>query len=277
MTLLRFSANISMLFGEAPFPERFDAAARAGFGAVEFLWPAGIDLDALVAAKEAAGVAVVLFNVDAGDMPMGDRGFPSDPSRTEWWRERFDAALALAARLRCPRLNVLAGNIIEGMAREAQMDCLIENLRWAMPRAESVGVTLMLEALNRFEHSRYLFTHTDEVLAVLERTGSATVKFQYDVYHMQRMEGNVVATLRRCIDSIGHIQIADSPDRHEPGTGEISFAYVLSEIERLGYQGYVGLEYNPTGSTEESLAWLPVEKRKTATAADLDLCAHKHA
>jgi hydroxypyruvate isomerase len=258
-----------MLFGEVPFVQRFDAAASAGFGAVEFLWPAGIDLDALVAAKEAAGVDVALFNVDAGDMLKGDRGFPSDPSRREWWRERFDVALALAARLGCPRLNVLAGNVIDGMNREEQIQCLVDNLRWAIPQAEPAGVTLMLEALNSFEHPRYLFTRTDEVLDVLERIGSRTVKFQYDVYHMQRMEGNIVATLRRCIDRIGHIQIADSPERHEPGSGEINHRYILAEIERLPYEGYIGLEYSPSRSTEESLHWLPYSRREIATAADL--------
>jgi hydroxypyruvate isomerase len=258
-----------MLFGEIPFLQRFDAAAKAGFGAVEFLWPAGIDLDALVAAKEAADVDAALFNVDAGDMPKGDRGFPSDPSRREWWRERFDVALTLAARLDCPRLNVLAGNVIDGMDREAQIECLVNNLRWAVPQAEQAGVTLMLEALNSFEHPRYLFTHSDEVLAVLQQIGSSSVKFQYDVYHMQRMEGNIVATLRRCIDSIGHIQIADSPKRYEPGSGEINYRYVLAEIERLPYDGYIGLEYNPTTSTEESLHWLPWPSRETATAQEL--------
>jgi len=272
--LLRFSANSSMLFGEVPFLQRFDAAARAGFGAVEFLWPSGIDLDDLVTTKESACVDVALFNVDAGDMPKGDRGFPSDPSRRAWWRGRFDAALALAVRLDCNRLNVLAGNAIDGMKREVQIGCLVDNLRWAVPRAEQAGATLMLEALNRFEHPRYLFTRSDEVQAVMERIGSPTVKFQYDVYHMQRMEGNLIATLRRCVDSIGHIQIGDSPDRHEPGTGEINYACVLAEVERLGYKGYIGLEYNPSGSTDESLAWLPPDKRKTATTADLDFCAH---
>lgn len=268
--MLRFSVNLSMLFGEVPFLRRFGAAAGAGFGAVEFLWPSGVDLDELVEAKEVADLEVALFNVDAGDMSKGDRGFPSDPSRRDWWRERFDAALALAASLDCSRLNVLAGNVIEGVEREAQIDCLMDNLRWAAPRAEAADVTLMLEALNRFEHPRYLFTHTDEVLGVIERVGGSTVRLQYDVYHMQRMEGNLVATLRRCMERTGHIQIADSPDRHEPGSGEINYACVLAEIERLGYEGYIGLEFVPSTSTEGSLAWLPRDKRRTATATELN-------
>ncbi len=271
--MLRFSANLSMLFGEVPFLQRFDAAAKAGFGAVEFLWPARVEFDALIAAKAAAGVDVALFNVDAGDMAAGDRGFPSDPSRREWWRERFEVALTLAGRLECPRLNVLAGNVIEGIPRSRQIRCLVGNLRWATPKAECAGVTLMLEALNSLEHPRYLLTHSDEVLAVLEQAGSRSVKFQYDIYHMQRMEGNIVTTLRRCIDSIGHIQIADSPERHEPGSGEINYKYVLAEIEQLRYDGYIGLEYSPSTNTERSLHWLPAPSRKTANASELHLDA----
>jgi len=269
--MLRFSVNISMLFKEVDFLDRFERTARAGFDAVEFLWPSGVDLGELVQAKESASVKVALFNVDAGDMPAGDRGFLSDPTRRDWWRERFGVALELAGRLDCPRLNVLAGNAIAGIDREAQIDCLVDNLCWAIPQSERAGITLLLEALNLLEHPRYLFVHSAEVLAVLERIGSPTAQFQYDAYHMQRMEGNITATLRDCIERVGHIQVADSPDRHEPGTGEIDYRYVLAEIERLGYKGYIGLEYNPSGVSEDSFAWLPPDKRKSATAADLIL------
>lgn len=269
--MLRFSVNISMLFREVDFLDRFAAVAGAGFDAVEFLWPAGVDLDELVTAKERARVEVALFNVDAGDMAAGDRGFPNHPGRRDWWRERFLVALDLAERLGCRRINVLAGNDVDGLGRSEQISCLVDNLRWALPRAERAGVTLLLEALNRFEHPRYIFVRSAEVLDVVGTVGSPQVKFQYDAYHLQRMEGNLTATLRQAIGEIGHIQIADAPDRHEPGSGEINFRYLLGEVERLGYGGYVGLEYNPAGSSEESLGWLPLAKRRAAQVSDLFL------
>ncbi len=260
--MLRYSVNLSMLFKEVPFLERFEQTAKAGFEAVEFLWPAGTDLDDLVRAQQASGLKVALFNVDAGDMPGGDRGFANWPDRVDWWRGRFEVALELAGRLGCPQMNALVGNEIPGMAAEVQTECLLKNLAWAAPRARADRVGIAIEALNRFEHPRYPYNRTAQVVELLNQLGEPNVKLQYDVYHMQRMEGNLVPTIRANAARIGHIQIADAPDRHQPGTGELNYPYILAQIDATGYEGFVGLEYNPLGSSDESFAWLPREQRR---------------
>jgi len=260
--MMRFDANISILFKEAPFRERFARAAEAGFGAVEFWWPRGEDLDAVARAVRDAGLAVALFNVDAGDMPAGDRGLVGDPARAEQFRANVPVALELAERLGCLRLNVLVGLRLPGLGREEQLELARANVAWAADRARAVGIEVVVEAVNTFENGPYLLSRTDEAAAFVRSVGRDNVKLQYDVYHMQRMEGNLVATLREYMGEIGHIQVADSPGRGQPGTGEINYPYVFRAIEELGYTGYIGLEYNPgTQTTEDSLAWLPAALR----------------
>jgi hydroxypyruvate isomerase len=246
------------LFRGVPLLERIGRAREAGFSAVEFWWPSGEDLGEVEAAVEDAGVSVALFNFDAGDMPGGDRGLLSDPDRIEQFRENVPVALELAGRLGCGRLNALVGHRLEGMGHEEQMDLVRENVAWAADRAAGQGAEVMIEAVNTFENGPYLLYTTEEAAAFVESVGRENVKIQYDVYHMQRMEGNLVANLREHIGGIGHVQVADSPGRGEPGTGEIHYPYVFAQLEELGYDGYVGLEYNPTTeTTEESLGWLP--------------------
>ncbi|BBL80144.1 hydroxypyruvate isomerase [Rubrobacter xylanophilus] len=259
---MRFCANVSILFREAPFLERFGLARAAGFSAVEFWWPAGEDLGEVEAAVEDAGLTVALFNFDAGDMPAGERGLLSDPDRAGEFRENVPVALELAGRLGCRRLNALVGHRLEGVDREEQLRLARENVAWAADRAAERGVEIMIEAVNTFENGPYLLSRTGEAAAFVRSVGRENVRLQYDYYHMQRMEGNLTATVREHIGMIGHVQVADSPGRGEPGTGEINYRYVLGELERLGYDGYVGLEYNPTTErTEESFAWLPKELR----------------
>ena len=255
---VRFSANVSILFKEAPFLERFERAAKAGFGAVEFWWPSGEDLGEVDKAIKDASLQVALFNFDAGNMASGDRGLLSNPSREEQFRENVPVALELARSLGCERLNALAGQEILGTPREEQLALARRNVAFAADEARKVGIEVLVETVNTFENGPYLLSTTDQAVAFVESVGLQNVKIQHDLYHMQRMEGNLVATLERYVGAIGHVQIADSPGRGEPGTGEIHYPYVLSRLEELGYEGYVGLEYNPTtGTTEESLAWLP--------------------
>ncbi len=242
--------------------ERFEQARAAGFTAVEFWWPSDEDLADVEAVIREANLAVALFNFDAGDMPAGDRGLVSDPDRQEQFRENVPVALELARRLDCRRLNVLLGHEKEGMDRDEQLDLARRNVAFAAESAAEQGAEVMVEAVNTFENGPYLLYTTEQAVAFANSVGRPNVKVQYDVYHMQRMEGNLVANLREYIGMIGHVQIADSPGRGEPGTGEIHYPYVLSELERLGYSGYVGLEYNPsTGETQESLDWLPEKLR----------------
>jgi hydroxypyruvate isomerase len=270
---MRFCANVSILFKEVPFLERFGRAREAGFGAVEFWWPSGEDLGEVEGAVRDAGLTVALFNFDAGDMPGGDRGLVSDPERQEQFRENVPVALELAGRLGCQRLNALVGLELPGLSREEQFGLARENVRYAADRARESGVEVLVEAVNTFENGPYLLYTTEGAAEFVESVGRQNVKLQYDVYHMQRMEGNIVATLREHIGEIGHVQVADSPGRGEPGTGEINYPYVLGELEALGYDGYVGLEYNPTTqTTEESLAWLPKEARAgDVSVKDLNL------
>lgn len=270
---MRFGANVSMLFKEAPFLERFGRAAEAGFSAVEFWWPAGEDLGEVEAAVKGADLDVALFNFDAGDMPAGERGLVSDPARRERFRENVPVALDLARRLGCRRMNVLVGHDKEGMSREERLDLARENVAFAADEAKAAGVTVLVEAVNTFENGPYLLHTTVQAVQFVRSVGRENVKIQHDLYHMQRMEGNLVANLRENIGWIGHVQVADSPGRGEPGTGEIHYPFVFGELERLGYDGYVGLEYNPTGGdTEGSLWWLPGELRGgDANVQDLKL------
>ena len=270
---MRFCANVSILFKEAPFLERFGRAREAGFSAVEFWWPAGEDLGEVERAVKDANLTVALFNFDAGDMPNGDRGLPGDPEREEQFRENVPVALDLAKRLGCGSLNALVGQEIPGMSREEQLELARKNVAWAAEMAEEQGARMMVEAVNTFENGPYLLSTTGQAAEFVRSVGRANVMLQYDVYHMQRMEGNLVANVREHIGEIGHVQIADSPARGEPGTGEIHYPYVLAVLEDLGYDGYVGLEYNPTTEqTEESLGWLPRELRGgDASVRDLNL------
>ena len=270
---MRFSANVSILFKEVPLLERFGRAAEAGFGAVEFWWPSGEDLGAVEKAVKDAGVRVALFNFDAGDMPGGDRGLVSDPDRQEQFRENVPVALELAQSLGCRKMNVLLGHEIDGMDREEQLELARENVGFAADQAREVGVEVVAEAVNTFENGPYLIYTTQDAVDFVESVGRGNLAIQHDFYHMQRMEGNLVATLQEHTDMVGHVQIADSPGRGEPGTGEIYYPYVLGVLEDLGYSGYVGLEYNPTTEkTEDSFAWLPKEVRgEDVAAADLKL------
>ena len=255
---MRFSANVSILFKEAPLLERFGWAAEAGFGAVEFWWPTGEDIGEVEGAIKDAGLRVALFNFDAGEMASGDRGLAGDPSREEQFRENVPTALELAGIRGCDRLNAIAGQELPGMSREEQLALARRNVAFAADKAHRFGIEVLVEAVNTFENGPYLLSTTEQVTGFVRSVGRENVKVQHDLYHMQRMEGNLVATLERYAGMIGHVQIADSPGRGEPGTGEIRYPYVLSRLEEFGYEGYVGLEYNPTtGTTEESLAWLP--------------------
>jgi hydroxypyruvate isomerase len=219
-------------------------------------------LGQLEAAIREAGLSVALFNFDAGDMPGGERGLAGDPGRTDQFRENVPLALDLARRLGCRRMNVLVGHEKEGMGREEQLGVARENVAFAADRAQGAGVGVLVEPVNTFENGPYLLRTTRQAVEFARSVGRENVGIQHDLYHMQRMEGNLVATLREHIDVIGHVQVADSPGRGEPGTGEIHYPFVLAELEGLGYDGYVGLEYNPTtGTTEESFGWLPEESR----------------
>jgi hydroxypyruvate isomerase len=238
---------------------------------VEFFWPDD-NLDDVVAAKEAAGVEVVLLNMNAGDAARGDRGLLSSPAHKGWWREAMLEAIALCERIKCPHIHAVAGNRLPEYERSAQIDCAVENLTSALPELQRAGVMATVEALNVFDTPEFLLTKVAHMLEIVQRVNSPHVRCQFDIYHTQRMEGNLIHTIRNLDWSlIAHVQIADSPARHHPGTGEIHFRNVLAALDETSYGGYVGLEYRVPGSLEEALAWLPREARRTASPAILQV------
>ncbi len=269
--MLRFDLNISILLKEVPFLERFARASALGFEAVEFWWPGNEQLAAVAQQIRATGLKVALMNIDAGDMVAGERGYCNDIRQQERFRTQAELAIDFATQIGCPQLNALVGNTLADRSREEQLDTVRANLAWVAQRAASAGCGIVVESLNTFENPRYLLTNTRATLALFAEVKHPNLKYQYDIYHMQRMEGNLIATLREHIDQIGHIQLADSPARHEPGTGEIHYPHVLGALDELAYQGYVGLEYNPTTTSEASFAWLPPAHRGSAALNDLRL------
>ncbi|MBI4012055.1 MAG: TIM barrel protein [Candidatus Rokubacteria bacterium] len=259
--MLRYAANLTMLFNEVPFPERFERATAAGFRAVEFLFAHNVDQGAVEQELRRHDLELVLFDPEGGDFPAGDRGYLCDPARRDHLLKTVEEGIASARRLGCRRLNVLAGNRPDGVAEAEMRRTAVENLARAASLARAAGITLLVEALNTWESPRYFLDHSRLGLEIVREVGEPNVRFQYDCYHMQRMEGQLIDTLTKNLEWIGHVQIADVPGRHEPGTGEIHYANVLRALESAGYAGYVGLEYRPSAKTEESLAWLPREAR----------------
>jgi hydroxypyruvate isomerase len=239
----RFAANVAWLFTDLPWPARFGAAADAGFSQVEFPWPS--DPLATADAVHAAGLGVAMLNMPAGDLPAGERGWPNDPGRTTEWRAAFLQALDLASSVACERVNVLAGNGPGGVPRATQLASIEANLRWALPLAADAGVTLVTELLNRRENSDYLLVTLDDAAPLLERLGPLGWRLQLDTYHLALTVADVPTTIRAAGGNIGHVQVADVPGRHEPGSGSLDWAAIGAALEDAGYRGAIGLEYRP--------------------------------
>jgi len=252
----RFAANLSMLFTEYPFLERFDHAAASGFAAVEFLFPYDQDIDGIGKALRRNNLEQVLFNLPAGDFSRGERGYANDPSRAAEFREGVALALDIAQRLTCGHLNCLVGLQLSGVPLERQWDSVRANLAYAADQAATAGIRQVVEPLNRFDAPGFLLGTSGQGFDLVEQIGHPNLSLQYDLYHAQRTEGNLTRTIEQRLPLIGHIQIADSPDRHQPGTGEINYPFVLNALDQAGYDGWVSLEYNPRGTSAESLQWL---------------------
>jgi hydroxypyruvate isomerase len=251
----RLAANLSLLFPELAFPARFAAAARAGFRCVEYQFPYAWPAADVARWAQAAGVEVVLHNLPGGDFAKGDRGIACLPERVSEFREGVARALEYAQAANCPRLNCLAGVIPQDAARDRYFETLIENLAFAAARLKDAGLALMVEACNTRNVPGFFLHRSQQVLEAIDAAGTDNAYLQYDIFHMQIMEGDLANTIERLLPRIGHMQLADVPDRHEPGTGEINFPWLLAAIDRLGYRGAIGCEYNPRGDTVEGLAW----------------------
>lgn len=251
----RLAANLSMLFTELRFQDRFAAARSAGFEGVEFLFPYAFERDLLADRLKAAGLSQALFNLPPGDWDAGERGIACLPRRVGEFQDGVGRALDYAAALGCPTLHCMIGIPPEGVARSVAMRTLVDNLRFAGKAAGQAGVTIVVEPINQYDMPGYLVSRSADAAAILEQVGMETVRLQYDVYHMQRTEGELAATIARLLPLIGHVQVADNPGRHEPGTGEINYGFLLQELDRFGYGGWVGCEYRPVAGTVEGLGW----------------------
>jgi hydroxypyruvate isomerase len=246
----RFAANLTMLFNEVEFLDRFAAAAGAGFRAVEYLFPYEYDKHLLAEKLAENGLSQVLHNLPAGDWAAGDRGIACHPERVGEFQDGVGRALDYASALGCPRVNCLAGIAPEGADPDALRHIFIENLRFAAQELEKAGIILLTEPINTRDIPGFYLNRSGQVLAIIDEVGSANLKLQYDVYHMQIMEGDLAPTI------IGHMQIADTPGRHEPGTGEIDYGFLFDFIDASGYDGWIGCEYKPRTTTEAGLDWL---------------------
>ncbi len=252
----KFSANLTMLFTERPFLDRFEAAARAGFRAVEYVGPYDFPAAEIAARLRANGLTQALFNLPAGDWAKGERGLACLPDRVADFRAGVDTAIEYADALGCRMINCLAGVPTHGTTPGEARRTLIENFRYAARRLESVGVLMVVEPINPFDMPGFFLNDSASALGAIDEAGEANIKLQYDVYHMQRMEGELALTIERHLARIGHIQIAGNPGRHEPDVGEINYPFLLQRIDALGYDGWVGAEYRPSGRTEDGLGWL---------------------
>jgi hydroxypyruvate isomerase len=247
---LQFCANLSFLFG------RFGAAARAGFKGVECHFPYDHDKAVLAEVALTSGVEVVLFNLPAGNWAAGERGIACLPERKAEFQDGVGRAIEYAEALGCTRLNCLAGVPPAPTSRARAIETLVDNLRFAAAVTQRAGIRLLLEPLNTRDTPGFPVATSAEALRVIDAVGSRNLQLQYDVYHAQVMEGDLARTLEANLPRIGHIQIADNPGRHEPGTGEIRFDFLFERLNQLGYAGWIGCEYRPRHSTLDSLGWL---------------------
>lgn len=254
----RFAANLSMLFTEVDFPERFALARAAGFDGVEYLFPYAYPRELLAQALRDNGLTQVLFNLPPGDWDAGERGIACLPDRVDEFREGVARALDYARALGCRQLNCLAGLKPGAVDDDTAWQTLMANVAWAADKLAEEGITLCLEAINsRVDMPGFFLDTSGKVLQVIEGVDADNVRLQYDLYHMQIMEGDLVRSMQCLLPWIGHIQFADNPGRHEPGTGEINFSNIFTAIDRMGYEGWVSAEYRPSATTRESLGWFP--------------------
>ena len=252
----RFCANISMLFKEVEFPERFEAAARAGFNAVEIQFPYTWEKGRLAQIAQHAGVEVVLINIPAGDSEKGDRGIACLPSRIPEFRDSVAKAIEYSKALGCKQMNCLAGVTPADVQATTLHETYVWNLRYAAAELARHGLTLLVEPINTQTVPGFYLNNSAQALALMDEVGAANLKLQYDLFHMRMMGDDLAGTLTANLARIGHIQAADVPGRHEPGTGEIDFPRLFDLVDRLGYTGWIGAEYAPAGKTEDGLAWV---------------------
>jgi hydroxypyruvate isomerase len=260
--MLKFSANLTMLFNEVSFLDRFEKAAQAGFKGVEFMFPYDFDKDVIAEKLEKYKLEMVLHNLPAGNWAGEERGIACLPERVAEFQAGVGQAIEYAQALKCPRLNCMAGLASKGIALDKVRQTLVDNLRFAAKALNEAGIRLLIEPINNIDMPGFFLNYTPQALELIKEVNHSNLWLQYDIYHMQVMEGNLTITIRNNINKIGHMQLADNPGRHEPGSGEINFNNLLSFIDKLGYSGWIGCEYKPASKTEEGLGWLKAYQKE---------------
>ena len=262
----QFAANLTMLYNELPFLDRFSAAARSGFKAVEFLFPYDFSASDIQQRLNDNSLQLVLHNLPAGHWGEGERGIACHPDRVEDFRGGVALAMKYAEVLRPPRINVLAGILPKGVSEADARHTLVTNLRFAAEQLGQQGIKLLMEPINTFDIPGFFVNRTDQALAIMDEVGSSNLYLQYDIYHAQRMEGELAARMKQHLLRIGHIQLADNPARNEPGTGEINYRFLFDQLDAIGYSGHIGCEYKPKdigpGGTDAGLGWVAAHGQK---------------
>mgnify|MGYP002654248786 FL=1 len=252
----KFAANLTMLFNEKPFLERFALAKIGGFKAVEFLFPYAFEASEIKSALDNNALELVLHNLPAGDWDAGERGIACHPDRVAEFRSGVAKAIEYATILGVPQLNCLAGKTPEGVDPTLVHDTFVSNLQFAAAELKKSGLKLLIEPINTFDIPGFYLSKTAQGIAILDAVAADNAFLQYDIYHAQRMEGELANTIQKYFKRIAHIQLADNPGRNEPGTGEINYSYLFDLLARLGYTGYIGCEYKPLKTTEAGLHWM---------------------
>lgn len=252
----KFNANLTMMFNEVEFVDRFAAAARAGFKGVEFLFPYAYPPAQLVEAIEKNKLQMVLFNMPPGDWNAGDRGLACDPSRIDEFQAGVGKAIEYALALGCGQLHAMAGLKPRGVNEEKMRETYIANLRFAGGQLAQHDLTLLVEGINPRDIPGYYLNTSRQAFDLMHYAAVPNLRFLYDCYHMQIVEGDLAPTLEKNLAKIAHLQLADTPGRHEPGSGEIHYPFLFQHLDKLGYQGWIGCEYRPATTTEAGLAWL---------------------
>lgn len=252
----KFAANLTMLFNEVPFLERFAAAKAAGFTAVEYLFPYAYDKNELAGLLKTHGLKQVLHNLPAGNWDGGERGIACHPDRVEEFRAGVDKAIEYATALGCPQVNCLAGKVPAAVTREQAHATFVANLKFAADKLKAAGLKLLIEPINSYDIPGFFLNYTAQAAAILDEVGSDNLYIQYDLYHAQRMEGELAATAQKYLARIAHVQLADNPGRNEPGTGEMNYPFLFRHLDAIGYAGWIGCEYKPKTTTVEGLGWI---------------------
>lgn len=254
--MAKFAANLSMMFNEVPFMQRFASAANAGFKGVEYLFPYEEDANAIAGELKKYNLTQALFNMPAGDWGAGERGMASIPGREAEFAEDVQTALKYAKALGCKQVHAMAGKVDENFTLEQQKACFIKNIQHAADVMAEHGIRVLIEPINTRDMPGYFLTTQKQAEALLPEINRENVFIQLDLYHCQIMEGDLLKTIERLWGKFSHIQIASVPYRHEPDSGEVNYPWIFKKLDEMGYEGWLGCEYHPAGRTEDGLGWL---------------------